>query len=153
MLAWRIALRRYALDRRGLGAALFGGRWNERDVPAIYAGATAEIAVLERFIHTAGRRPPELALVRIELPDEPDLYEHPNPKSLPRDWATTPAPPSTATFGTRFLREQRGLAMIVPSAVVPEARNLVINPLHLRMKDVKLRIVRPFSFDQRMFRR
>lgn len=64
MLAWRIALRRYALDRRGLGAAMFGGRWNERDVPAIYAGMTVEIAVLERFIHTTGRRLPRHPLRR-----------------------------------------------------------------------------------------
>lgn len=42
--------------------------------------------------------------------------------------------------------------MIVPSAVVIEARNLLINPLHPRMRDVKLRIVRPFGFDRRMFR-
>lgn len=151
MYAWRIALRRFALDRRGLGSAMLGGRWNERDIPAIYAGLSVEIAFLEKFIHTGGKRPPELVLVRAELPDEQNLYARPSLNSLPRDWATTPARPSAAAFGSKFLRERRGLAMILPSAVVPEARNLLINPLHPRMANVKLRIVRPFSFDHRMF--
>jgi hypothetical protein len=36
---------------------------------------------------------------------------------------------------------------------VQEATNLVINPLHRDYGKVRLEVVRPFSFDPRMFKR
>ena len=152
MLAWRLAQRRFARDRRGYGAAIFGGRWNQRNVAANYAGLSVEIAVLEKFVHTAARPVPDLVLVRIELPEDSHLYWHPSIATLPRRWNETPGAEATAAFGTAFLREARFLGLIVPSAVVPEARNIVINPMHLAFRNVRMRTVRAFAFDRQMFK-
>lgn len=43
------------------------------------------------------------------------------------------------------------LGMIVPSAIMPEARNIVINPNHKVFTDVQMTIVRPFEFDSRLY--
>jgi len=53
-------------------------------------------------------------------------------------------------FGAAFLRSARALGLIVPSAIVPEARNIMLNPLHPRFADVRFALARPFVFDQRL---
>ena len=68
MILWRIARRVHALDRLGIGARETGGRWNHPGVSVIYAGCTIAIAAFERFVHVSGLTPPDLVLVRIDLP-------------------------------------------------------------------------------------
>ena len=149
MRAWRIARARFALDRRGAGGLVDAGRWHPLGMPVIYAGLSVEICALEKLVHTGRIVPPDLQLVRLDLPDDPRLYEHLDPARLP-NWADTPPGAASVAFGGAFLREQRGLALIVPSAVVPEARNLVINPLHPRFAEVTMAVERPFAFDARL---
>jgi hypothetical protein len=60
---------------------------------------------------------------------------------------------SAAAFGTAFLQRGSHLYMKVPSTIIHEATNVVINPCHPAFDEVKLTIVRSFSFDPRMFRR
>lgn len=148
MIAWRIAKQAHALDRTGTGAALTGGRWNDKNVPAIYAGLTLTISVLEKFVHISGVFPKDLCIVEIELPDAPQLIYRPNP--LPSGWDALPSSPSAAKFGTTILQSASYLAFIVPSVVVPEAENIVINPQHGKMAQVTMKILRPFEFDLRM---
>jgi RES domain-containing protein len=149
MLAWRIAKKRHALDRTGVGAAIKGGRWNSANIHAIYAGLSSEIAALEKLVHTGSILPLDLVIVRIELPDDGDLYEKPGLIALPKGWDDTPAPPATADFGDAFLVKGERLGLIVPSSVIPEAENIVINPVHPRMTDVNMEIIRGFTFDPR----
>ena len=149
MRAWRIARARFALDRSGAGGLVDAGRWHPLGVPVIYAGLSVEICALEKLVHTGRILPPDLQLVRLDLPDDPGLYEHLDPARVP-NWADTPPGAASVAFGGAFLREQRGLALVVPSAVVPEARNLVINPLHPRFAEVTMAVERPFVFDARL---
>lgn len=150
MFAWRIAKKRYALDRAGAGAAIKGGRWNSQNIHAIYAGRTLEIAALEKLVHTGSILPQDLVIVRLDLPDDAGLYEKPGLKDLPKGWSDTPASPDAADYGDQFLTTGKRLGLIVPSAVIPEAENIVINPAHPRMGDVKMEIVRAFTFDPRL---
>ena len=150
MFAWRIAKKRYALDRTGAGAAIKGGRWNGPNIPAIYAGRTLEISALEKLVHTGSILPQDLVVVRFDLPDEADLYEKPGLKGLPKGWNDSPASPDASAYGDQFLMKGERLGLIVPSAVIPEAENIVINPVHPRMMDVKMEIVRAFTFDPRL---
>ncbi|MBI4755689.1 MAG: RES family NAD+ phosphorylase [Betaproteobacteria bacterium] len=128
MLVWRIARERYTLDRGGSGGLPEGGRWHHAGLPVIHAGLTQEIAALEKLAHTGEHRPADLMLVRLSLPDTPALYER--PAALPPGWNAIPPGEASAQFGGAFLREGRALGLIVASAIVPEARNRVINPLH-----------------------
>ena len=150
MFAWRIAKKRYALDRTGVGAAIKGGRWNSQNRHAIYAGRTLEIAALEKLVPTGSILPQDLVIVRLDLPDEAELYEKPGLQDLPKGWSDTPAAPGVSDYGDQFLMKGERLGLIVPSAVIPEAENIVINPVHPRMMDVKMEIVRAFTFDPRL---
>lgn len=149
MQAWRIARARYALDRSGAGGLVDGGRWHRQGVPVIYAGLSVEICALEKLVHTGAFVPSDLVLVSLSLPDGPGLYETVDVAALPGWEATPPGAPSIG-FGCEFLRAGRGLGLIVPSAVVPEARNLILNPLHPRFAEVGMAQVRPFVFDSRL---
>lgn len=150
MRAWRIAKQRFALDRSGMGAALKGGRWNTQNIPAIYAGLTPEIAALEKLVHTGSILPADLVVVRIELPDEKILYERPHEADLPKGWDEMPSSPSAAAYGDGFLLKRKRLGLIVPSAVIPEASNILLNPEHPAMAGVRMEIVRVFKFDLRL---
>lgn len=150
MLAWRIAKRGHALDRSGYGASIRGQRWNSAGIPAIYAGLTLEIAALEKLVHTASILPPDLVVVRLTLPDDEALYAKPDADSLPQGWSALPGSPASAAYGDAFLLAGARLGLIVPSAVIPEARNVVINPGHPAMLRVAMETVRDFSFDPRL---
>ena len=150
MLAWRIARKRHALDRTGAGAASSGGRWNSANIPAIYAGLTVEIAAFEKLVHAGAILPRDLVVVRIDLPDGVALYETPHLKDLPKGWNELPSSPAAAAFGDAFLTASERLGLVVPSAVIPEASNIVVNPRHPRMADVRMEIVREFAYDPRL---
>jgi RES domain-containing protein len=146
---WRIARRPHALDRLGVGARQDGGRWNHPGTGVIYAGSTIAIAALERFVHLAGVVPADLVLVRVALPDG-CATETPARSDLPRNWDLVPAGPGSMDFGTRWAREMRSLVLYVPSVVLPEEINAVLNPAHPEFAGVKLTIERPFNYDPRM---
>lgn len=149
MRAWRIARTKYALDRSGAGGLADGGRWHAQGAPVVYAGLSVEICAMEKLAHTGHILPVDLMLVALSLPADDSLYETADVDNL-SGWAATPPGAISVEFGAIFLRSARALGLIVPSAVVPEAKNLVLNPLHPRFVDVEFTVTRPFIFDQRL---
>lgn len=152
MILWRIASAKWALDKLCEGARAYGGRWNPAGFPAMYAGTTVEICALEKFVHLAGAAYPPLQLVAIEIPDDHSLIHRPSISALPKDWSELPTSAGAQEFGRQWLASAAQLTMLVPSAIVPESTNAVINPLHPAYKDVTLKVVRDFTFDTRMFK-
>ena len=153
MRAWRVAKAKRADDLSGTGAAIEGGRWNEKDVPAVYMGLTPGICTLETFVHTSGRPTVALKITEFELPDDPQLYWRPEAQELPEGWASTPADRPSMGFGTRWLRSRSHLGLIVPSVVLPLEENIVINPVHPAIGKVRVVAIYDFSYDERMFSR
>src|SRR2546425_5634843 len=123
---WRIARRPYALDKVGAGARDCGGRWNAVGTPVIYTGRTLGIAALEKFVHLSGVVPPDLVLVRVTVPDAASA-ETPRLADLPADWNAVRHGPPSMRFGTRWAREKRSLILYVPSAIIPEESNGIVN--------------------------
>ena len=70
---------------------------------------------------------------------------------LPRDWRRYPAPPALALIGERWLRESRAAVLSVPSVVIPQERNFVLNPSHADIARLTIGPSEPFSFDPRMW--
>lgn len=152
MRLWRIATNKSALDKRCQGTRTEGGRWNPIGMAALYAGTTPVICALEKFVHLSGIKPPPLKLVAIDVPDTSNLAYTPAIADLPPDWADLPMSAGAQEFGRRWLEAATHLIMLVPSVIVPEALNAVINPLHPEYTNVRLQIVRDFTFDARMFK-
>lgn len=151
MFAWRIAKAKRARDLSGVGAALDGGRWNDVDVPAVYMGLSPAICCLETFVHTSQYPSLPLKLTRFKLPEDASLYLEPDTSELPPGWSAIPADRPSMALGSKWLLAQSHLGLIVPSAVLPLERNIVINPKHPGIADVVVDEVFDFMYDERMF--
>ena len=150
MVLWRISKRQYALDRIGVGAMKTGGRWNSIDVPIIYTGMNVEIAALEKLVHISDEMPDDLVLTSITLPDDASLYWEVPIKALPKDWSDMPSSTAAEQFGNHFIHEGKYLGIIVPSAVIPEGRNMLLNPNHPQFKHAEYNVIRDFKYDSRL---
>ncbi|TBU88853.1 RES family NAD+ phosphorylase [Stutzerimonas kirkiae] len=151
MRAWRIAKAARAADLSGKGAAIEGGRWNDAEVPAVYLGLSPAICCLETFVHQTRRPLIPMKISLFELPDAPSLYLEPEPGSLPDGWASLPADRPSMAFGTHWLEQCGQLGLILPSAVLRLERNIMLNPRHPAMADVRLVEILDFAYDERLF--
>ncbi len=152
MHAWRIAKKQFALDRPGSGARLAGGRWNSPGIAAVYAGMTPEIAAMEKLVHTGDILPSDLVLVRLDLPDVRNLYCSHEVEDLPKGWDALPGSNAAVRIGDNFVMDGNYLGMIVPSSVLQEAKNIVLNPNHKAFTKVEITIIRAFEFDSRLLK-
>ena len=148
--AWRISKARYAGDLTGQGAARDGQRWNQSGQRAVYLGLTPEITVLEVLVHLNGVLIVPLVLSAYEVPAGPGLITEAEPEALPAGWNAIPHGQASAVFGGDWLRDGGQLGLLLPSVVVPQARNLLLNPLHPAMSKVALVHQEPFQLDERL---
>jgi RES domain-containing protein len=138
MRAWRIGKAGNVSELTGAGAALYGGRWNHPDHPALYLGLSTASCALDTFM-LAGHVPClPLKLVELQLPDDPALYSEPNLQQLPEGWDALPADKASMDFGTAWLERTEHLGLILPSATMDQTRCLMINPKHPAMKQVTI---------------
>jgi RES domain-containing protein len=148
VIVWRLArLAHVKLD--GEGARLAGGRWNSRGRAAIYASTRLSLAALELLVHTdVPLVPPDLTACEIEIPDDAAI-EAVELGDLPKAWRA-PGHPACRAIGDTWLAEERTAVLRVPSAVVPEEWNVIINPRHRAAKGITIVRRRPFTFDSRL---
>jgi hypothetical protein len=107
---------------------------------------TPEITVLEVLVHLNGVLSAPLVLSGYDVPAGPGLIAKPDPNTLPEGWNAIPHGQASAAFGGDWLRTGQEL----PSVVVTQARNLLLNPLHPAMAQVVLVHQEPFQLDQRL---
>ena len=125
------------------GARRYGGRWNSPGRRAVYASASKSLATLQILVHVDVAQPlPRLAAFAFEV-DE-DLIEHLPTSGLPRFWRTLRGLPATQRVGDDWLASGRSLALAVPSVIVPEELNYLLNPAHRAF--ARLRFGQPISF-------
>ena len=134
----------------GEGARIYGGRCNNKGIPAVYASGTLSLAALELFVHLGL---PEIkipfASIRATIPDDVAVEAV---NDLPNDWREEPAPDSTKEIGTDWFRERRSAVLRVPSAVVPSEFNYVLNPEHPDFGKITIEAPERFYFDPRMYK-
>jgi RES domain-containing protein len=152
MRIWRICKSRYADDAfSGEGARRFGGRWNSRGVPMVYASSSLALAAIELFVHLEpNQQPDDLVSIAAELP-KGEPAQRLGPDRLPPNWSSDDLQPLRA-LGDKWIREKSSLAIEVPSAALREEWNVLVNPLHPAIAKLKVEPPQPFHFDARMFR-
>lgn len=150
MLLYRICKTRYAHDLSGTGARLAGGRWNRKGLALLYTSQSRALAALEFLVHLEFMTvPQEYSMLTIELPDELEIKLY-KATELPADWQENPAPQSTIMLGSEWLTEGRTPVLIVPSTLISQEYNYLLNPLHERFKQIKLQDINPFRYDERL---
>lgn len=154
---WRIATdtKTYeAHDMSGTGAKITGGRWNDIGIALVYAAGTRALACLETVVHlNSGGLPLNRYLVEIIVPDDLlNAAEVAATDHLAVGWDAEPAGRVSIAIGSEWARSSRTALMLVPSVLVPEENNLLINPAHPNARRISARKVRRWTYDPRLIR-
>lgn len=151
MELYRITQQEFAEDLSGNGAKLFGGRWNSEGFFALYTSSSRSLALLETLAHTPAKmlEVKVYHLITLAVPDNL-VTQKVAVKNLQNGWDAPDTRPFTKKIGDAFLTEKKYLMMQVPSVMMPEEMNYVINPMHTDMKQVKLVNKRRIDFDKRV---
>jgi RES domain-containing protein len=149
--AWRIDDAKWSsISTSGRGAFLFGGRWNSPGISVIYASQHLAMAAYEKFIHIPKPLPPGLHFVKfaIRFHDLPIL--HKGIADMPSDWRKEPVPASTQAIGDAWIKGLTTAILAVPSVLIPEETNFLINPSHPDFSKVHFSSATVFEFDLRL---
>ncbi len=157
MIVWRIATDTptyLADDLTGTGAQLTGGRWNQKGLPLIYTSATRALACLETIVHlNAGGLPLNRYLVAIDIPDPTWANaRHETAATLAVGWDAEPAGKISIDMGTTWLKAATTALLVVPSVIVPEECNVLINPAHPDSSSITATKIRKWTYDPRLQR-
>ena len=145
MRLWRVSQHR---ELRGAGGLRAPGRWHERGVPVVYLAESPAGALLEACVHTSANDvPPNYTLLGVEADARVSL-ERLDVSTLPADWIKRLE--LTRGLGSAWLREQRCCLLRIPSALVPDTFNVMLNPLHADAQRLRIKSVVKYPFDPRI---
>ncbi len=152
---WRIAADAPGCEARSLGgkeAERSGGRWNRRGRAIVYASTSIALACLETVVHlNAGTLPLNRVLVRIDVPE--DVWADRRilgASDLPVGWSAIPEARVSLDIGDAWLRSGASALLVVPSVIVPEESNVLVNPEHPRASRLSAVKTRPWFYDGRL---
>jgi RES domain-containing protein len=150
MKLYRISKCNFIEDLSGTGAALYGGRWNSKGVYILYTATTLSLAILETIVHLPGLPKEDFCMIEIEIPT--NSITTITEKQLPSRWNEFPSLSVLKKMGDSFIKKGEFLALKIPSAIVPEEFNYLLNPAHADFKKVKITRKKNLSFDERLKR-
>ena len=153
MMLFRLSKTKYADDLSGKGAEISGGRWNSKGIPMIYTAESRALCIAELAMHLPlGTVPKDFSFISFTLPDNIPVFNLPKDQ-LPSNWNEYPHPNETQEIGDSFIKENKCLLMKVPSVVVYEEYNYLINPRHILIQKVQVSDLASFKFNDRLFNR
>jgi len=139
-------------DSTGAGARDGGGRWNRKGSALVYASTEIALAVLETVVHfNFGGLPLNRYLVRIDVPD--DVWAKAGRlefEDCPVGWDAIPEGMVSLTVGEEWLAGANSALLLVPSTIVPEEFNVLINPAHPDAVGLVYTKIRKFLYDPRL---
>ncbi len=153
MRVWRICRKAYAADSlSGKGGLFASGRWHRRGHPVVYTSQSLALAALEVLVHVdRDLAPADLVQQEVDLPEDLEIEVLPR-DTLPRNWQVFDENPLLKDMGTDWLESKRSPVLQVPSIVIPEESNYLINPLHPATAQVIIASCKDFRFDARLAR-
>ena len=147
MFVYRITLAKYASSLHASGNP---ARWNAKDVKMIYTASSRALACLENVVHRSGiGLKKAFRTMVIEIPNGLPITRIDKSSLLP-DWHEFINYPYTQNLGTVWLKNMETAVLQVPSAIIPEEHNYLLNPLHPDFAKIKLVSSEAFSFDPRI---
>jgi RES domain-containing protein len=153
-VAWRIAVETPtypANDMTGTGAKMSGGRWNSAGIPMVYSSANIALAALETlsYVRTAGL-PFNRFLVRLDFPD--DVWvQRTILDPLPGGWDAIPSGITGKRIGDSWIANATSAILVVPSVIITEEQNILVNPAHPASAKIVATTVKRFVYDPRFF--
>lgn len=149
MIVYRFAKEKFSSDISGEGAKIWGGRWNSPGLAVLYSSCSISLSLLELLIYQASYEEIMInRLMRIEVPDS--LIQTLSVDSLKGKWQNDID--YSRFIGNEFLQACKSLLLKVPSAIIPDEYNILINPRHSAFGKVSLISSSVFEFDTRLFK-
>jgi RES domain-containing protein len=149
MFLWRIS-NHATLD--GRGGLLASARWHSKGRPVVYLATSPAGAVLEALVHlelNIADLPESYRLLKAEAPENLRRSRI-AAESLPAGWETDEN--VSRAGGDEWLAEGTSAILEVPSAIVPETVNVLLNPRHRDARRVTILWHKQFPYDRRLFR-
>jgi RES domain-containing protein len=149
---WRIApdaRGHEAHDLSGWGTERSGGRWHRKGRPVVYAATSIALACLETIFRlNADGLPLNGFLVQIEIPDDVWATLDSRSEALPKGWSEVPEGRASMDLGDSWLKSRQSALLQVPSVIVPQECNVLINPAHPDTSYISAKKLRPWSYNQ-----
>lgn len=151
---WRIAVDAPAYtadDLTGKGAEITGGRWNRKGHRVVYAATSIALSCLETMVHLSqSGLPLNRYLVKITVSAQTwDARETLEAVNLPVGWDALPEGKVSLDAGEAWLAGAAPL-LLVPSVIVPEEYNVLINPAHALSQGITASKLRKWLYDPRL---
>ena len=90
-----------------------------------------------------------MVVIEAEIPDGLTVLEQ-DEASLPPRWKSSVATKKTKDIGTNWAKNLTTAVLSVPSALVPNERNYLLNPAHPDFSQIRFTVPQPFAFDKRL---
>jgi len=149
MFLWRIS--NYdGLD--GRGGLLASARWHTQGRPVVYLAASPAGALVEVLVNLeldASRLPGNYTMLKVEAPDDIPVRRV-EVGSLPEGWASDLA--TSRSLGDEWLASGESALLEVPSAILSDTWNVLLNPLHPDAARIKVVGQRAYPYDRRLFK-
>jgi RES domain-containing protein len=155
LVLWRIAKETVdyaAEDMSGGGAKFTGGRWNSKGNAVLYTSSTIALASLELLAHLgANIAVRNYFLLRVHVPEDiARASEAIKRETLRPTWLAEPPGGYTKAIGDAWIRANTSALLNVPSVIVPEEFNVLINPAHPDAARITATIERQYVYDPRL---
>jgi len=155
MIVFRIEREKYLkTSLTGIGASMSEGyRWNSFNTRIVYTAETRALATLEVSVHLdlSEDLPDDRYYVQIEIPDKLTIQEV-KLEDLPEEWNSKPPGLITQLIGDDFVIYNEAAILKVPSSIIPQEFNYLINPTHPDSAMIKVISTKKMVFDQRIKR-
>jgi len=149
MIVYRIILAKWADSLTASGRA---ARWNSNGHFMLYTAGTRALACLEKMVHRRSIGTDDLFLATlIEIPDDLKIKKVDKGK-LPANWQEYINYTSCQAIGDKWLKENRTAILQVPSSIITEEYNYLLNPQYPGFNRVKIYSTEKFTFDERLLK-
>lgn len=147
MIVFRIGHKNYATTLIASGA---NGRWASAGRPVLYCAENIPLAFLENMVRRQGVGfNHDFKIVFVDIPDDL-LISYVEERNLDPEWRNAYDYQYCQPIGNKWFDDLRMPVLKVPSAVMPESNNYVINTLHPDFKKIKIVAVTELMPDARI---
>lgn len=151
MQVFRITRKRYESQvLSGEGGRRVASRWNYKGDSIVYTSSSRSLSLLEMLVHMdmEDMRKMDLLICEIHIPERLKIESIPIQK-LPEGWNRTPFNKGSQQYWRHFIEDRKAAVLRVPSVIIPEEWNYLIDPEHPDSKKIKVRSCNPLQVDAR----
>jgi RES domain-containing protein len=148
MNLYRIAKNQYINDISGEGARIYGGRWNRPGLAVLYTSEARSLALLELIVHFTSKKSLQYGFSFLNIEIDDFLIETVDKNSIPKT-NINPNDNRLWQITDYYFKEKNCLAIRVPSVLIPQEYNVILNTQHIDYKQVEIKKTEEINLDER----